>query len=116
MIAGFVVAVALVAYGAPVWLAAAVGLAGMAAFGFGLERVVLRPLIGRPVIAVIMATIGVASVLRGSATLAFGAGTRAINMPVSDDPIFLGPLMFPPVELVGASVSLVFLAALRGSF
>ena len=56
-----------------------------------------------------MATIGVASVLRGSATLAFGAGTRAINMPVGDDPIFLGPVMFPPIELVGAGVSLIFL-------
>ena len=51
---------------------------GMVAFGFGLERVVLRPLLGRPVIAVIMATIGLASLMRGVATLVFGAGTRAI--------------------------------------
>ena len=75
--------------------------AGMAVFGFGLERIVLTP-IGSPVIAVMMATIGIAAVLRGSATIAFGAGTRAINMPVGDDPIVLGPIMFPPVELVGA--------------
>ena len=52
---------------------------GMVAIGFGLERVVLRPLIGRPIIAVVMATIGLAAVLRGVATLAFGAGTRAIS-------------------------------------
>src|ERR1700719_3773760 len=58
MIAGFVVAVAIAAYGAPLWLAVAVGLAGMIGFGFALERVMLRKLIGRPVIAVVMATIG----------------------------------------------------------
>ena len=50
----------------PLWLAVALGLAGMISFGFVLERVVLRQLIGRPVIAVIMATIGLAAMLRGS--------------------------------------------------
>ena len=86
------------------------------ALGFGLERVVLRPLIGRPVIAVVMATIGLAAVLRGTATLAFGAGTRAIVMPIGDEPIELGPVMLPPVQVVGAVVSIVFLAAFSWFF
>ena len=76
----------------------------------------LRPLIGRPVIAVVMATIGLAAVLRGVATMAFGGGTRAIVMPVSDEPIELGPVMLPPVQLVGAGVSLVFLAGFTWFF
>ena len=38
--------------------------AGMIAFCFGLERVVLRKLLGRPTVAVIMATIGLASLIR----------------------------------------------------
>src|SRR5215813_15549925 len=111
MFAGFIAAFAAGTAGAPVWVYALIAIAGMAAFGFGLERVVLRPLIGRPVVAVIMATIGVAALLRGFATLAFGAGTRAIVLPVGDEPLFLGPVMLPPVELVGAGVSLLFLAA-----
>jgi branched-chain amino acid transport system permease protein len=37
-------------------------------------------------------------------------------MPVGDDPIFLGPIMLPPIELVGAGVSLVFLAAFTWFF
>ena len=88
----------------------------MVAFGFALERVVLRPLIGRPVVAVIMATIGVAALLRGFCTLIFGAGTRVIVLPVGDEPIFLGPVMLPPVQMVGAGVSLVFLAAFTWFF
>ncbi len=88
----------------------------MVGLGFGIERVVLRPMIGRPVISVIMATIGLAAVLRGFATLVFGAGTRAINMPVGDLPILLGPVSLPPVQLVGAGVSLVFLAGFSWFF
>jgi branched-chain amino acid transport system permease protein len=116
MFAGFLAAVAAEMVGAPFWLSALVAIAGMIALGFGLERVVLRPLIGRPVIAVVMATIGLAAVLRGTAVMAFGAGTRAIIMPVSDEPFELGPIMLPPVQLVGAGVSLVFLAAFTWFF
>src|SRR5438552_17054626 len=78
--------------------------------GGGLERVVLRPRLGRPVIAVVMAAIGLAAVLRGTATLAFGAGNRSIEMPIGDEPIDLGPILLSPVQLVGAGVSIVFLA------
>jgi branched-chain amino acid transport system permease protein len=110
MFAGFLAAGAIDIAGAPFWLGALVAIAGMVILGFGLERVVLRPLIGRPVIAVVMATIGLAAVLRGTATLAFGAGNRSIEMPIGDEPIDLGPVLLSPVQLVGAGVSIVFLA------
>src|SRR6266403_1469115 len=116
MFAGFLAAVAAEMAGMPFWLSSLVAIAGMIALGSGLGRVVLRPLIGRPVIAVVMATIGLAAVLRGTAVMAFGAGTRAIIMPVSDEPFELGPIMLPPVQLVGAGVSLVFLAAFTWFF
>src|SRR5829696_3060230 len=116
MFAGFIAAGAADIAGAPFWVSALLAVGGMIALGFGLERAVLRPLIARPVIAVVMATIGLAAVLRGVATMAFGAGTRAVVMPVSDEPILLGPVMLPPVQLVGAGVSLVFLAAFTWFF
>ena len=116
MIAGFVVAVAIAAYGAPLWLAVAVGLAGMIGFGFVLERVMLRKLIGRPVIAVVMATIGLAAVLRGFGPLVWGAGTKSLPLPIPEEPVVLGPLFIPPIQLVGAGVSLLFLAAFSWFF
>jgi branched-chain amino acid transport system permease protein len=109
MIAGFAIAVAAGAYGAPLWLAVAAGLAGMVAFGFGLERVMLRPLIGRPIVAVIMATIGLAAVLRGVGPMLWGAETRPLLLPIPDEPFVLGPLFLPPIQLLGAVVSLAFL-------
>jgi branched-chain amino acid transport system permease protein len=114
MTGGFVAAAAAAVM--PFWAAALVSVAALVVFCFGLERVVLRPLLGRPIIAVIMATIGVASLLRGVDVLAFGAGTRALAMPVQEDPIFLGPIMLPPIDIVGAAVSLVFFAVFSWLF
>jgi branched-chain amino acid transport system permease protein len=106
MTGGFVAAAAAVVL--PFWIATLLAVAALVTFCFALERVVLRPLLGRPIIAVIMATIGVASLLRGVVVLAFGSGTRALTMPVPDNPLFLGPIMLPPIDLVGAAVSLIF--------
>ena len=111
MFAGFLAAAAIHLAGLPWWVSALLTVAAMIAFAFGLERIVLRPLRGRPSIAVIMATIGLAAVLRGAATLAFGGGTQTIPLPISDSPLHLGPLILPPIKLVGAAVSLGFLAA-----
>jgi branched-chain amino acid transport system permease protein len=110
MIAALVVAMALGAAGLPLWLAVALGLASMVLFGFALERVMLRRLIGRPVVAVVMATIGLAAILRGVGPSAFGAGTKTLPLPISDAPFVIGPLFIPPIQLLGAAVSLVFLS------
>jgi branched-chain amino acid transport system permease protein len=110
MIAGILVAAALDIWKAPLWVSIALGLATMIAFGFALERVMLRKLIGRPVIAVVMATIGLAAILRGIGPTTFGAGSRPLPLPIPDEPIVLGPLFIPPIQLVGGCVSLLFLA------
>src|SRR5918999_963800 len=65
MLAGYVAAAGLAVSGMPVLGAVVGAIMVMIAFGFALERVVLRPLLGRPVVAVIMATIGLAAILRG---------------------------------------------------
>ena len=111
MISGFVVVAFLLSYRAPLWLSIAAALGAMIAFGFGLERVMLRRLIGRPIIAVVMATIGLAAVLRGVGPLTWGADTKPLALPISDAPFVVGPLFIPPIQLVGAAVSLIFLAA-----
>jgi len=110
MIAGFVAASALVVWGAPLWLAVLLALGGLIAFGFVLDRVMLRKLIGRPVIAVVMATIGLASILRGVGPFVIFSGTKPLPLPIREEPFILGPLFLPPIQLLGAGVSLAFLA------
>ncbi len=112
MIAGIVIsALASRAYDFPLWLALFAGLVFMIAFNIGLERVVLRPLIGRPIVSIIMATIGLAFILRGFGPMVFGSAPRPINLPIPDAPIIFGWFFFTPIQLVGAGISILFLLA-----
>jgi len=110
MIAGFVAVGGLTVAGVPLWLSILAALAAMIGFGFALERVMLRKLIGRPVIAVVMATIGLAAILRGLGPFGIFQGTRPLPLPLPDEPFVLGPLFIPPIQLLGGAVSLLFLA------
>jgi branched-chain amino acid transport system permease protein len=110
MIAGFIVVGGLTVVGVPLGVSIVAGLVAMVGFGFLLERVMLRKLIGRPVIAVVMATIGLASILRGVGPFGIFQGTRPLPLPLPDEPFVLGPLFIPPIQLVGGTVSVAFLA------
>ena len=110
MIAGFIAVGGLTVVGVPLWVSVIAALLIMIGFGFALERVMLRKLIGRPIIAIVMATIGLASILRGVGPFGIFQGTRPLPLPLSDEPFILGPLFIPPIQLVGGIVSLLFLA------
>src|SRR6516164_7530432 len=115
MLAGFIVALILAVKGAPVIVAVGAVLALMILFSFGLERIVLRPLLGRPVIAVIMATIGLGAILRGLPPITVGGETRAVTLGIGDAPIAIGPASLPPIQVLGVVVTLAFLAISPGS-
>jgi branched-chain amino acid transport system permease protein len=115
MLAGMVVVTVLGAQ-APLIAAIVVVLLVMIGFGFGLERVVLRPLLGRPVVAVIMATIGVAALLRGWGPLVLGIETRNLPLPIGDEPITIGPASLPPIQVLGAVVALLFFVVFNWFF
>jgi len=61
--------------GAPFWLSILVAMAIMAAFGMGLEWLILRPVLGQPTFTVVMVTIGFGFIARGVATMIPGWGT-----------------------------------------
>ena len=115
MLAGFVAAIALGGK-IPVLAAVAVAVIVMVLFSFALERVVLRPLLGRPIVAVIMATIGLGAMLRGLPPITVGGETRAVSLPIGDTPIEFGPISLPPVQVLGVVVTLAFLAGFTWFF
>jgi branched-chain amino acid transport system permease protein len=65
MLGGYIAAVLLTGYDIPLMLALPLVLLVGAALGVLVERLMLRPLIGKPLIAIVMATIGLAAILRG---------------------------------------------------
>jgi len=108
MLAGFVAAVAL-GDKVPVLAAVALAVVVMVVFSFALERIVLRPLLGRPIVAVIMATIGLGAILRGLPAITVGGQTRALSLPIGDSPFVFGPIFLPPIQVLGVVVTLAFL-------
>ncbi len=112
MFAGLLVAVGMQEYGFPLIVSILAGMALMILFGLIVERVMLRPLIGRPIVAIIMATIGLAAVLRGFGPMLWGTATKPLPLPISDAPIIIFGLRLAVIHLVGAGMSLVLLAAL----
>jgi len=115
MLAGFMATTALAAH-VGIWGAIAAAILGMIVLSFVLERTVLRPLLGRPVVAVIMATIGLAAILRGLPPITIGAQTKALPLPMGDVPIALWSAVIPPVQVVGVVVSIAFLAVFTWFF
>src|SRR2546425_866619 len=85
--------------------ALAVGCAGMAGLGVAFNRVVLRRLVGQPLISVIMVTLGLGALVRGAAALAFGGVPAAIPLPVLASPIVIGGLPIAGDKLAAAAAS-----------
>ena len=113
MLAGFVAAVALSVKGMPVIGAVLAAVVVMIVFSFALERIVLRPLLGRPVVAVIMATIGLGAMLRGLPPITVGGQTRACRCRSATRRSTIGPVSLPPIQVLGVVVTLMFLGALH---
>ncbi len=111
MFAGYVIAFFILSMQLPLVVAVVLALVVMVIVGFAVQWLVLQHLIGRPVVAIIMATIGLASFLQGLAQLLFGIETRNVPLPISNDPIFIGDILLNRVELVAAGFAAVGFAA-----
>jgi branched-chain amino acid transport system permease protein len=92
--------------GLPMWAAIPLAMLTMMGVGMGIERVALRRLAGRPIVMILMMTLGLDIFLR-AVTLVVGGGTaRPLDIGISNDPLFLGPLLLNRAYLVGAVVAL----------
>src|SRR2546425_7041099 len=95
----------------PLYVALPLTLIVAVLLGLVTERGVLRPLIGQPIISVIMVTFGVASVIRGFLNMTWGSDTRPFPVLFSPEPFHLGPVPVSPVHLWSFVVVMALLAA-----
>lgn len=72
--------------GVPFWPALLVALAVMMLLAVGIERMVLRPLVNQPQIALFMATIGLSYLLEGLGQGLWGSQVRALDLGIEDLP------------------------------
>jgi branched-chain amino acid transport system permease protein len=116
MIGGYLGYTFLVPLGLPVWASLLLAIVVAIIMGLLIERLTLRPLIGQPVLAVIMMTIALATVLTGLATLIWGAEYKAYHGLLPTINLKLGVISIPSESLIGLIVSVICVAILMFLF
>ena len=95
--------------GFPYWLSVLATIAGMAAFGMLLERIVIRPILGQPAFSIVMLTIGIGYVTRGLITMipTIGTETHALPVPYKDQIWNLAGLVLNVEQMMVIAVTAV---------
>jgi branched-chain amino acid transport system permease protein len=118
MLGAFAGLVASAYFGLPYWVALLLAVLVMVVFGMGVERLVLRPILGQPAFAIVMVTIGVGYVARGLVTMVPGVGTETYTLPTpfKDEVVRAGGLIISAEHLVVIGATVVFCVLLFGLF
>ncbi|MFC2049779.1 branched-chain amino acid ABC transporter permease [Chloroflexota bacterium] len=112
MIGGYLGFAFLVTFHMPVWASILAAIAVAIIMGLLIERLALRPLVGKPVLAVIMMTIALATVLDGLATLIWGGEYKTYHGVLPTVTLHVGGLSVPSETLIGVIVAIVVVAIL----
>ncbi len=97
--------------GLPIWASIPLALVTMALMGIGIERFALRPMAGRPIVMILMMTLGLDIFMEAIAMSFWGGSGRPLRLGISDDPMFLGPLLINRSYAIGGAVSLMLFVA-----
>ncbi|HTP52269.1 MAG TPA: branched-chain amino acid ABC transporter permease [Anaeromyxobacteraceae bacterium] len=110
MLGAYVCLALTVEYHLPFPAAFALTMGFMAVLGVLTERLVLRPMIGEPVISLIMVTLGLSAILKGVVQAIWGTDLRPFPTIFPTEPVQLGPLPVSQGYLYStASVALLLL-------
>ncbi len=112
MIGGYLGCTFLVAFGLPIWASLLLAIATAVIMGLVIERLTLRPLVGQPVLAVIMMTIALSVVLEGLATLIWGGEYKSYHGVLPAVTLELGELSIPSETTIMIIVSIIAVAVL----
>ena len=102
----------LVPFGLPIWATLVMAVGAAIIMGLLIERLALRPLVGQPVLAVIMMTIALATVLEGLVTLIWGGEYKTYHGVLPTVALNVGEISIPSETSIGLIVSIVVVAML----
>jgi branched-chain amino acid transport system permease protein len=105
MLATLLVATGLHVLGLDLAAAMAIACAGMFVFAFLFNSLVLRHLVGQPLISLLMVTLGVGALIRGVAQLLSGSVPGGILLPIPSEPLVVNDLRIPADKLVAALIA-----------
>jgi branched-chain amino acid transport system permease protein len=107
LIGGYLGYTFLVPLGLPIWAALGLAIVTAILMGLAIERFTLRPLLGEPVLALVMVTIALATILGGLATLFWGAEYKPYHGLLPSISLKIGAISVPSESLIGLIVSVI---------
>lgn len=110
MTAGYAVWLVM-SWGLPVWIALPLAAAIMFGFGLVVERLLLRRMVGQPVIMVVMLTLGLEILLRGLVPGILGSTPRPIDLGIGFAPVIIGDVFINRTSLYGGIAALLLVGA-----
>jgi len=116
LIGGYLGFTFLVLFHLPVWFAIVLAIIVAIILGILIERLTIRPLIGKPDLAIIMMTIALSVVLEGIVMLIWGGEYKTYHNVLPTFALKVGQISVPPESLIGLVVSLVSVAILMFVF
>jgi len=96
-------------FGFPILAGLVLGVALMFGFGLLAERLLLRKMVGQPMIMIVMLTLGLDILLRGAAPGILGSTQKSVGLEVSLEPIIVGDIFIHRSYLIGGMVALTLI-------
>lgn len=107
MLGGYLAYTFLITYDLPLWASLILIIIAAILIGLIIERLALRPLVGQPIIAIVMMTVALSVVFEGLATLIWGGEYKAYHGVLPTVTLRLGELSIPSETTIGMIVSIV---------
>ena len=104
------------AFGLPPWIAFALALVCIGVLATLVERAVLRPLSGQPAVAVLMATIGMASIIHGGVEAVWGGDTYSPPTLLPRTPLMFSDILIPGAVLGNCAVAALLITGFLAFF
>jgi branched-chain amino acid transport system permease protein len=105
-----------VTFGLAPWQAFVVALVVIGLLAIAIERAVLRPLSGQPAVAVLMATIGMASIIHGGVEAGWGGDTYSPPTLLPRTPLMMGEILIPGTVLGNFAVAALLIGGFLAFF
>ncbi|MDR3465485.1 MAG: branched-chain amino acid ABC transporter permease [Xanthobacteraceae bacterium] len=103
-------------YHVPFWLGMPITLVFMFVFGIAIQMVVLRPMVGEPIISVIMVTIGLSTILQALMKWMFGVNPQPFPQIFASQTVEFAGLRLQTVYVLSLVVSVAMMAGMAWFF
>jgi branched-chain amino acid transport system permease protein len=108
VIGGFLFYILYFGWHLPFLIALPIGLGAAAVFGAIVERVTIKPLMGRPALAMTIVTLGLSNILAGGLQSTAGSNPYSFSLGLPDLTVELGLLIYPSPQVWAGLLSIIF--------